>query len=191
MTLSTLLEGAHVRLTPLSAADAPIIARWQLDNEYLRQLDANPAFPRNESQISEWIRDGHRGREQFLFGIRALFNDDLIGFLELGEVMWTHRSTWIALGIGERDQRGKGYGYEAVTLALNFAFQELNLHRAQLTVFSYNEAAIRLYEKLGFIREGVYREFLERDGQRHDMYLYGILRREWEAGAEYRVPGRS
>jgi RimJ/RimL family protein N-acetyltransferase len=183
MTLSTLLVGPHVCLTPLNAADAPTIARWQLDNDYLRHLDANAAFPKNESQITEWMRDGQRGREQFLFGIRTQFNDELIGFLELGEVMWTHRSTWIGLGIGERDQRGKGYGYEAMTLALDFAFQELNLHRVQLTVFGYNEVAIRLYEKLGFTREGVYREFLERDGQRYDMYVYGILRREWMASA--------
>jgi RimJ/RimL family protein N-acetyltransferase len=58
---------------------------------------------------------------------------------------------------------------------------ELNLHRVQLTVFSYNERAIALYEKLGFQREGVYREFIQRDGRRYDMYLYGLLRREWKA----------
>ena len=54
----------------------------------------------------------------------------------------------------------------------------------QLTVFAYNERAIALYEKLGFVREGVYREFLARDGVRYDMYLYGLLRREWEASAK-------
>jgi RimJ/RimL family protein N-acetyltransferase len=64
-------------------------------------------------------------------------------------------------------------------LALDFAFRELNLHRICLTVFSYNPAAIKLYESLGFTREGVYREHLQRDGQRHDMILYGLLRREW------------
>jgi RimJ/RimL family protein N-acetyltransferase len=64
-------------------------------------------------------------------------------------------------------------------LALDFAFQELNLHRIQLTVYSYNERAMRMYEKLGFQREGVYREFLLRDGQHHDMLLYGILNHEW------------
>jgi len=57
---------------------------------------------------------------------------------------------------------------------------ELNLHRLCLTVFSYNEAAIALYRQLGFRHEGTYREHLQRDGQRHDMHLYGILRREWE-----------
>jgi RimJ/RimL family protein N-acetyltransferase len=68
-------------------------------------------------------------------------------------------------------------------LALDYAFSELNLHRVQLTVFAYNARAIALYEKLGFVREGVYREFLHRDGVRYDMYLYGLLRREWRGGA--------
>jgi len=86
---------------------------------------------------------------------------------------------WLSIGIGEAEARGKGYGYDAMRLALNFAFNELNLHRIQLTVFSYNAAALALYNKLGFTHEGTYREFLRRDGQRHDMLLYGLLRDEW------------
>lgn len=57
---------------------------------------------------------------------------------------------------------------------------ELNLHKLQLTVFSYNTRAVSIYESLGFKREGSFREFLERDGRRHDMYLYGLLKREWK-----------
>ncbi len=53
-------------------------------------------------------------------------------------------------------------------------------HCVCLTVFSYNENATALYERLGFTREGSYREHLERDGRRYDMYLYGLLRPEWE-----------
>ena len=70
---------------------------------------------------------------------------------------------------------------------MRFAFDELNLHRVQLTVFSYNERAIALYEKLGFQREGVYREHLQRDGRRYDMYLYGLLRHEWEKGLKVTI----
>jgi RimJ/RimL family protein N-acetyltransferase len=66
-----------------------------------------------------------------------------------------------------------------MTLALDFAFKELNLHRIQLTVYSYNPRAIRMYEKLGFQLEGTYREFLLRDGQHYDMLLYGLLSHEW------------
>ncbi len=178
MTVLNLLSGSRVLLTNLSAADAPALARWQQDNEYLRLLDAEAAFPKNEAMMAEWIRGG-QDRQHFLFGIRVQATDSLIGFVEVGEVLWTHRVSWLSVGIGERSYWGQGYGYEAVALALDFAFRELNLYRIQLTVFSYNERAIRLYEKLGFHREGVFREFMERDGERHDMYLYGLLRNEW------------
>jgi len=87
---------------------------------------------------------------------------------------------WLAIGLGP-DHWDQGYGQEAMRLLLAFGFQELNLYRVQLTVFSYNPRAIRVYEKLGFQREGVFRQALHRDGQRHDMLLYGLLRPEWEA----------
>jgi RimJ/RimL family protein N-acetyltransferase len=179
MALSTFFYGGRVRLAPLTQADVPSLARWQQDTEYLRLLTAEPAFPKTEQQVAEWMREGQRGRDNYLLGIRTQTDDDLIGFIELGEVLWTHRNSWVAIGIGERGYWGRGYGFEAMGLALDFAFQELNLHRIQLTVYSYNERAMRMYEKLGFQREGAYREFLLRDGQRYDMFLYGILSHEW------------
>ncbi|MEP7191056.1 MAG: GNAT family protein, partial [Roseiflexaceae bacterium] len=114
-------------------------------------------------------------------GVRLLDGDELLGIVELDSILWPHRHTWVSIAIGEATNQGHGYGAEALGLALQFAFQELNLHRVQLTVFSYNQRAIALYEKLGFQREGIFREHLERDGTRFDMYLYGILRPEWLA----------
>ena len=64
---------------------------------------------------------------------------------------------------------------------LRFAFTELNLHRVSLTVFDYNQRAIRSYEKAGFRMEGRQRGFLKREGQRWDLIYMGILRSEWEA----------
>jgi len=47
-----------------------------------------------------------------------------------------------------------------------------------------NRRSIALFEKLGFRREGAHREFLQRDGERYDMLLYGLLKHEWRAGNE-------
>ena len=105
----------------------------------------------------------------------------MVAFVSLEDILWAHGVAWLGIGIGDRDQWGKGYGRDAISLVLSYAFRELNLHRVQLSVFEYNERAIALYEKLGFRQEGVYREFMQREGRRYDMYLYGILRSEWEA----------
>ncbi len=180
MTSSTLLRGSRVRLTALTQSDLPTVAQWHQNPEFLRLFDAFPAYPRTEAALAQWLDDRHKATDAFLFAIRTLDNDALIGYVELDGILWTHRVSGVSIAIGEAKHWGKGYGYEAMQLVLRFAFDELNLHRVQLTVFCYNERAIALYEKLGFQREGIHREHLQRDGKRHNMYLYGLLRSEWE-----------
>ncbi len=181
MLQSNLLRGERVRLTAVILADIPVMSKWWADADFLRLYDSVPAYPQTEAQLTKRIEDGQKGEMTFLFGMRPLANDELIGLLELDGIMWTHGTTFISIAIGAADNRGKGYGRDALQLGLDYAFRELNLHRVCLTVFNYNEGAVRLYESLGFVREGVYREHLQRDGRRYDMLLYGLLRREWES----------
>ena len=183
MALSTLFQGERVQLTALTPEDAAVAVRWYEDGEFARLWDAATANPRTQSQISEWFTEASRDRNAFAFAIRFKEKRELIGYIDINGILWNCGVGGIAVAIGEAAHRGKGYGEEAMRLALKFAFHELNLHRIQITVFAYNDRAIRLYERLGFVREGTYREFLNRDGQRHDMYLYGLLRREWDAQA--------
>ena len=180
MTFPTLLRSSRIRLTALTQSDLPTVIQWHQNPEFLRLFDTLPAYPRTEEAMAQWLDDTHKSTDAFLFAIRSLDNDELIGYVELDGILWTHRVSGVSIAIGEAKQWGQGYGYEVMQLVLQFAFDELNLHRIQLTVFSYNERAIALYEKLGFQREGVHREHLQRDGRRYDMYLYGLLRSEWE-----------
>ncbi len=175
------LRGRRLRLTAMTEADATILACWYSDGEFLRLLDSEPAVPRSEAQMVEYIRAHQNRADCFYFAVRPLDDERLIGFIELDGVLWSQRSTSFSIGIGDPAERNRGYGAEALELMLGFAFDELNLHRVALTVFAYNTAAIRAYEKVGFRYEGCQREFLERDGVRYDMLHYGLLRPEWEA----------
>ena len=94
------------------------------------------------------------------------------------DIVWPHRIGWVSIALGP-DYHGRGFGREAMQLLLNYAFNEVNLHRVQLSVFSYNAGAIKLYESLGFTHEGTFREWMQRDGRRHDMHLYGLLASEY------------
>jgi RimJ/RimL family protein N-acetyltransferase len=159
------------------------MAAWWADADFLRLYDSSPAFPQSVAQLAKRLEDSEQGKTNFLMGIRPLDEDKLIGLAELDGIIWPHGTSAVSIAIGEQAERGKGYGREAMSLILDFAFRELNLHRVFLTVFSYNTTAIAMYEKLGFTREGAHREHLQRDGQRFDMVLYGMLRREWMQGA--------
>ncbi|MBU0705283.1 MAG: GNAT family N-acetyltransferase [Chloroflexi bacterium] len=181
MILSKLLCGDQARLTALTPDDLPTIARWFEDAEFMRLYDARPARPKSEAELDRWLKELEKAKNDFAFAVRPLGSKDLVGYVELDGILWPHGVCGFSIAIGERANRGQGYGYEAAQLALAFAFDEINLHRVTVTVFSYNERSIALFEKLGFQREGVYREFLQRDGKRYDMLLYGLLKHEWEA----------
>ncbi|MFN8377847.1 MAG: GNAT family protein [Anaerolineae bacterium] len=177
-----LFSGPRVRLTALRPEDAATVTRWYEDSAFIRQYDASAAFPRTAARLRDFLTEPDRSETAYRFGIRLHHTDDLIGLIDLDGILWSNGVAWLSIGIGEPVYRGQGYGSEAMALMLRFGFHELNLHRIQLTVFSYNTHAIRLYERLGFTREGVMRETLHRDGQRFDTILYGLLAQEWEAG---------
>lgn len=179
MITYNLLKGSKVQLVRFKEEDVPTIVSWYEDQEFLRNLDTLPAFPKHPDAFKEWIEQ--KNEKSFVFGIKDIEADQVVGFVDLDSILWPHRTCWLAIAIGGTGNRNRGLGYEAMQLVLDFAFRELNLYRIQLTVFEYNERAIAVYEKLGFIREGTAREFLERDGKRYDMYSYGILKHEWEA----------
>jgi RimJ/RimL family protein N-acetyltransferase len=178
--MQELFRGERVRLAAVTEEDLELLARWRADSIFLRLYDAEVAMPKTETQLRKWLDERQTNPTAYLFGIRLLGDDRLIGHCDVDGIAWTHRAGWISIGIGDADDRGRGYGAEALRMLLRFAFHELNLHRVQLTVFSYNTRAITTYQGLGFTHEGTFREFLERDGERHDMLLYGLLRDEWE-----------
>jgi RimJ/RimL family protein N-acetyltransferase len=179
--LSNLLRGEKVYLSPLTKEDSALMARWELNSEYMRLADSDPAVPHTAEVIAEGVDEFKKKTNAYRFGIRLVENDALIGDEMLAQIEWQHGVSWLGIAIGDPAYWGKGYGTEATALLLRFGFWEINLHRIQLTVFEYNERAIAAYEKLGFVKEGTYRQFLQRDGKRYDMYLYGLLRPEWEA----------
>jgi RimJ/RimL family protein N-acetyltransferase len=129
---------------------------------------------------AEWEASSPGPQNFFAFNIQAKADARLIGFIALFNINWNHGEAWVAIGIGEREYRGKGYGTDAMRLMLNYAFTELNLNRVTLVVFSYNPRAMRSYEKAGFVLEGRHRHCLHRDGQWWDEVFMGILREEWQ-----------
>jgi RimJ/RimL family protein N-acetyltransferase len=181
MRVDDLFRGSRVRLAGLRREEAAEMAMWSEDGQYLRLQDTNLARPQTAEQVAADLEKLADDAHNLVFGIRTVDDDVLIGTVGFFEIEWSNGVAWLGMGIGRQEYWDRGLGSEALGLALRYAFQEMNLHRVTLTVLAYNPRAIRLYEKVGFRHEGTLREFGERDGQRYDMLLYGLLRREWQA----------
>lgn len=175
------LIGNLVRLSGIDPEElGKSFSRWGRDSEFKRLLDFDPARMHSSKATKEWMeKHMEEGKDTFWFSIRSLADDRLLGDIDLSVINWASRDAFVGLGIGERDFWGKGYGTEAMQLALRYAFLELNLRRVTLNVFEYNERAIRSYEKAGFYLEGRQRQAIQREGRRWDIVYMGILFEEW------------
>ena len=172
-------QGKNIRLTIFDAEhDAECLARWSQDSEYQQLQSSGPSSLWSVKQIKDWMEKHYA--EMYSFTIRTLADDRAIGSVDLGGIDWVVGNAWIGIGIGEREYWGKGYGTDAMNVFLGFAFGSLNLKRISLTVFEYNERAIKSYIKVGFKEEGRQRQWMQRAGQRFDLVFMGILREEWD-----------
>jgi RimJ/RimL family protein N-acetyltransferase len=176
-----LFRGQLVHLSAPREDDAEAFSRWSHDAGYLRAVDTDFARPITSKEAAERFPGGESDPNTVAFRIRTLEDDRLIGFVAIHSIEWNNRAALLAIGIGERGYRGKGYGTDALRLVLRYAFEELNLLRVGLDVISNNAAALRAYEKVGFVHEGTMRKAVLRDGRHHDRLIMGILCEEWES----------
>ena len=70
-------------------------------------------------------------------------------------------------------------GTETVQSMIDYAFETLNLNRIQLHVSAENEPAIKIYRRVGFIKEGVLRQAMFHDNKYYDFWVMGILKHDW------------
>lgn len=106
-------------------------------------------------------------------------NGRCIGVAFLHSLVETDQRARYAIGIFQSSDWNKGFGTEATCLVLDYAFNQLGLHRLDVRVLEHNNRAIRCYEKCGFVREGVERESALIDGQWRSDLIMGILAHEY------------
>jgi RimJ/RimL family protein N-acetyltransferase len=183
-----LFESQEICLGPIDhEKDPEIEAKWTHDSEFMRLMEINPARPMSaailKKQYEKLEKQIEEDKNLYHFTIRAKADDRLIGKAVLQGIEWTNGNAWLRLGIGAAEDRQKGYGTQALQLLLRFAFAELNLFRVTAVVPEYNEGAIALARKFGFTQEVCRRSALERDGRRWDLYVFGLLKDEWQISA--------
>ncbi len=123
-----------------------------------------------------WWQSLGRDQTKVVFAIRKTADLAIIGYVQITGINSVHRSAEIGIRIGEEKNRGRGYGKEALRLAVEFCWNHLNLNRVQLVVFKHNDRAIRAYQAVGFRKEGLLRKAAFIGGDWVDLILMAALR---------------
>ncbi|AZP03749.1 MULTISPECIES: GNAT family N-acetyltransferase [Bacilli] len=173
-----MFENKIIKLRKLSTNDYSTYHNWRNDIEVMKttspQLDI---YTLEETEQFISVIASQANAKGYM--IEHKESGQTVGIVSLINIDYKNRSAECILDIGARDMWGKGIGTSAMSLILGFAFYELNLHRVYLQVFSFNERAIKLYEKMGFTHDGKFREAIYRDGRWHDTVIMSILKKEY------------
>jgi RimJ/RimL family protein N-acetyltransferase len=172
------IEGELVALGPLRREHIPLYLRWINDFGTSRTLGVPPR-PMTLEQETAWYEHAAVDNGRVSFTIYERATGRAIGNCGLHEVDLANRRTVVGIMIGESAARGRGYGTEAMLLLLDYAFTVLGLHSVMLTVFEYNHAGRRCYEKVGFRELGRRRESRWYHGRFWDEIHMDILASEF------------
>ncbi len=170
------LIGARVLLRPLAISDLPAYMALLQDKESMRLTGTHGQF--SQESAARWITSIAERDDRVDLAISVGESDSFVGEVVINDIDSINRSANIRIGLLS-SATDKGYGSEALGLMINYAFEQLKLHRLELAVFAFNTRAIHVYEKLGFRQEGRRRDVLFWDGAYHDSIDMSILEHEY------------
>ncbi len=185
------LTGQKVKLRPLHTADLETILTAYSDLD-LQLITDGDSPPMSDVQVRSFWEEiiANPGVNLRYFAIEALNQSgQFLGACSLQQIDYRNRHAELSVWMASRENRGQGYGTDAVRLLLSYAFDVIRLDKVYLGVYDFNEAGIRSYERVGFRYEGRLQNMLHYEGRYWDEWAMRILRSEWERDSQAPIDG--
>ncbi|WP_163100302.1 GNAT family N-acetyltransferase [Peribacillus alkalitolerans] len=173
-------KGRNIHIRQLLAEDASASLALQMENrEFFEKfsMGRNSDYYTIEGQLEriQTYADRMKRDEDYFFGIFLNETDELIGTINLFQVIrGSLQSAFIGYFL-DNSLNGKGYTTEAAQLIVDYAFNELNLHRIEAGVMPHNIGSIRVLEKAGFHKEGIAIKNVKINGKWEDHQVLAII----------------
>ena len=173
------LQGKRVRLRGPRVDDADALFGLFADPDVMRYWSRPPMTARSEAEglIAE-IEDAFAQRTMLNWMLTTRSDDAVIGTCTLFRFEPRHRRAEVGYAL-RSDYWGRGLAAEAATLALDWAFRALALHRVEADIDPRNEGSHKLLERLGFVSEGLLRQRYFVGNEISDTELFGLLAVDW------------
>jgi RimJ/RimL family protein N-acetyltransferase len=151
---------------------------WLNDEEVYRYLETggNYTLEMLKNYLEEVVK-----KDIYFWGIHIKENNQHIGNIKIDPINSRHGLAEYGIMMGRRSEWGKGYAKEATIKIINYCFNELNIRKLTLGVVADNRAAVKLYEKLGFDVEGVYKNHGIYQGKYCDTLRMALFNPDFES----------
>jgi RimJ/RimL family protein N-acetyltransferase len=172
------LSGQLVLLRPVTEDDVPALMPMFRDPEATRLTGSHEDGEPDEARLRAWYATRGDQDDRLDLAIVEMRTGSVIGEAVLNQWDAGNESCSFRICLGPAAV-GRGLGTEATRLIVGYGFEQLRLHRISLDVYAFNPRARRVYEKVGFVAEGVLRDALLWEGERVDAVVMSILAPEW------------
>jgi diamine N-acetyltransferase len=175
-----MIEGKKVALRALERDDLKLMHRWLNDAEIMEWARSKPdnlaSMESVEKEFEQDVKGENPHRRTFM--VVESRTGKAVGWAMIR--WWRPFSTTADLGlvIADKQLRGQGLGTEATKLLVDVAFEQHNMHKAELFTRADNKAAVTAVRKCGFRLEGRHREEIYFNGKYHDGLSFGLIRSE-------------
>lgn len=173
-----------IKLEYFDRNDFQQLINWINDEHILTNWSGSMfRFPLTEEKLDWYIKDTNKPGESEAFVYKAVDTEtnNTIGHISIGSFSQKNNSARISrVLVGDTNVRGKGYCQQMIKAVLEIGFDQMQLHRISLGVYTFNKSAIGCYQKSGFVSEGVQRDVLRYKDAWWSLLEMSILENEWQ-----------
>lgn len=177
-----------IQLEPIQRKDLRSLLEWVKSYEQMVQWSGpwNFDFPLDEAQLARFFLSDETpdGLRRMQFKAVDTKSRAMVGQIGFSKIWDRTSAAYLGPVIVAPAARRAGVGFQMTRELLKIAFEQQELHRVELVVFTFNESAISCYEKAGFQTEGVMRDIVRVGDEYWHWRLMSILQPDYQPGCD-------
>ncbi|MDB8555540.1 GNAT family protein [Turicibacter sanguinis] len=174
-----MLTGENISLRLLEREDLELRVKWINDKETNDMFGFD--WPASLGKTQNWYNQSLNDGSKVHLVVVDSETNKVIGMAGLIDINYRYKHAEVYITIGDKNFRGKGLGKEVLDLINQYGFIDLGLERLYAYNFTYNIPSQKIFEKAGYIKEGIMRKHKYKNGELRDINFYGLLREEWRS----------
>lgn len=172
------LKGETVFLRALEPEDVDFL--YALENDESIWKVSSTLAPFSKDLLKNYLENSHRDIydiKQFRFVICEINSGERLGLIDLFDFNPKHRRVSVGITIYPKENRQRGYAFDALERVCKYAFQILDVHQIYAEISSDNKSSIKLFEKTGFTNTGTRKDWIYQNGHFTDQYTFQFIRK--------------
>ena len=179
-----MIEKYKVKARKACSRDLELIKKWLKNVDFSANLYPVPAD--DDAALTEKVRSMLREGNNDLSSKRYFIVESEkparpIGMIMFHDIEWRNKNLALDVLVGDDSLKNKIWGLILSVEGIKIAFEIFNMHKIIGTIYSFNKNSDKLFKAFDGIVEGVYKDFVIRDGKRYDATVYAMFKRDHPA----------